>query len=664
MAEQKRIAQEAIKKERAKEAGISLHNFIKSKALLSLDMDKEREKQAKLQSERDSYKAASNTAQDAANAAREAWQTASKSTTALPEAVAMLRNKYRVAAKEAERADDVLRRAEKKNAQQLSFIKSIERAKGQSKIMRANVEAAIADGLIDVTAQDLEEAASMAVSDGRVYRIGEFYNYIDDSRASKWNPPSKIVVRITGFSLNQSSCNTQIVFGSSKGQSMHIDLRALGAKTFYTESEIEIKHRLEKAGYDDVVSIVGRDDFYRQLQEKAMSEYMSVVVRTDSGFDRKRLGDIEDAALTTVVYPDKNDSKLRAEAIKFALDNADKGSTIDGAMSLLLGRDWRDIVAAADPSAPTDDDIAKWLSEATREVDSADNGINYAEVLRRSVESQSSNPALLKSVYSRRILDLMPRSPHTSRYEKVVRAFVNTQVERFESEMVGLLQQVRDRNSKIIADALADNEDTIRTRLKGAPRWMPKWVSLSSSWEDLLDKLKGSTYDGAPAVYLADLLSAGYTPYTSASDATWAVLNAEIGSSLSSLTEQASRYSDKLKKFAAGAVAQADEVTASTSGVSADDMGPIRFAAYLERKFGFTCKRNTAFCAKKPPYHWIGIHDPQGFGGKLSKTLAGNAANKELLKAVWAGKDKNGMAEHWLVPADIELDVISKVFDL
>lgn len=663
IAEQKRLAQEALKREKAQEAGIALHNFIKSKRLIARDMDKERGTLSRLQAEKDSEKSASEKAYQLASQARELWQTASKQPDVLPEAVSMLRGKYRAAAEAAEKAGSKLRASEKKYAQQNSFIQSIERAKGQSKIMRANVEAAMAEGLIDVTVADLEEATNMAVSNGRVFRAGEFYNYRSNM---KGNSDKSVVIRISGFSLDQSMCNAKIVFGSSKNQELHIELRTLGSKTFYSESEIEIKHRLEQASYADTVNIVGRDDFHRHLREKAMSSYMSVVVRTDSGFEKKQLSYVDDNELDTVVYPDRADSKLREEAIKFALANIQQQYSIDGAMSLLLGNDWRDIVAAADPDAPTDDDIAKWLIESASEVDAATTGINYAEVLRRAKENQRPEPSLLKSFYMRKIMELMPKSAHTNRYEKAVRAFVDTQVIRFEADVNGYLQQIRDRNSKMVADALSDDESTIRTRLQGAPRWMPRWSSnFADSWEDLLEKLQGSTYDGIPAVYLADLLSAGYTPYLNPSSTTWAVLDAEVGSSLINMTEQASRYSEKLKTFLAGAVAQAEEVTASTSGVSLDDMGDIPFAAALLAKHGISSKRNTEYCSKKPAYGWIGLHDPQGYGAKLYKTLAGKGnPNKELLKAVWCGKDNNGMAEHWLIPADIDPSVVIKVFEL
>lgn len=670
MAEQRRLAEEALKKEKAAEAAISLHNYIKAVKLMDRNIDAERDAEAKQQEHVSKLTADFERLTAEVDNARTAWKALSETNGADPAAVSMLRNRWRQANGKAEDQQKLLRAAEKRLAQVKSLIQSITRAKGQAKLMRTNVESAIEQGLLNVTMSDLDKGGDLAVTNGRIFRVGEYYSATYVSNYGRNRDEEQIVVRIVELNPDQTTCKAMAVFGYRKNSTYDMQLKMFGNRIEVNEDEITLRQRLESISYSEIQSVLDRNEFYRRLRDGHVNNHMEVLTRESDGFNMRSFSAMSSDEIDTIVYPDFADTKLREEMIQYALkvmteQGVGASYGLGRKAKLVLGADWENVVASADPNAPTDEDIAKWLSERVADYEGR-TGISYPEVLRRNQKAQAYSETLLKTIYRRRFSEDMPGTTGRQRYDQAVVAHVDAKIAELKEAMNAYLKQIEDRNSAAVAKALADDTDTIRNRLKNRPKRLPRsWSAYSAdAWEELADALKGTPYESEPAYLVADLLSAGYTPHIGPSAENWAVLDDDIGRSIINLSEQASRYSGKLDNFLAGALAMAETVTPSTSA-SPDQLGEISFAKALLEKHGISCRRNTAFCSGKPAYSWIGLHDPKGYGATLQKTLAGKTnPNKAKLGAVWCGKDTNGMAEHWLIPADIDPAIVIEVFGL
>ncbi len=671
MAEQRRQAQEALKKEKALEAATSLHNYIKAQSLTKLDIDQARETESGMQNRVIGLLENHKQLSDAAEKARMDWKSATDKGDADPAVVSRLRTLWRDAVNKANNTHAELRKAEKALGAQKSLVRSIERAKGQAKLMRTNVESAIEAGLLDVQLADLDAADNMAVAQGRIYKVGECYNAVYRSPWNRRAAAEHLVVQITSISADQLSCQAKGLYGSNAGVTYSFTMKDMGERVAVDLGEVELRNKLNTASYKDLPNLVSRDEFYRRLHDGHINTNQDGLIRTSDGFELKTMYRLSGAELDTIVYPDTQNSQLRDEMIAFALAQSTAPgyvdwSRLDRTASIILGNDWKDVVEAADPNRLSDEEVAKWLQSTVWAVETSGKGITYAEVVRRNKAEQTYSPSLLKTFYMRRLQEYLPNNTARRRCEQASRDYVDAQIAELSTEITAYLQQVRDQYSRIIADGMADSESVVRERLKMRPKVKGPLASMvtysADSWSHYISQFNDSPYEGNPALYLADLLSAGYEPYIKPQS--WAVTNREIADALSNVVEQARRYSGKLDNFLAGGESTAEPAEASTSA-SAASLGEIPFAQALLDKHGIRCKRNTAFCTGKPAYSWIGLHDPKGYGATLQKTLSGKTnPNKSRLGAVWCGKDTNGMAEHWLLPADVDPALVIEIFGL
>jgi hypothetical protein len=224
-------------------------------------------------------------------------------------------------------------------------------------------------------------------------------------------------------------------------------------------------------------------------------------------------------------------------------------------------------------------------------------------------------------------------------------------------------QRVADLNSKLTTDALNSPEGAIRERLASLTPGLWRFVTFydKASVDKILD---GSKYESLNQI-MADLVNVGYTGHGSVNTTNYAMPNKELLRLTARLWDEAKYSREKLTKFIDSGVPQAEEATATTAGVSVEQMADIPFAQALLDKHGIQAKRNTKPVKGKGAYAWIGLFDPKGYGHVLQKSLAGKGnPNKERLGAVWYSKAGDEMENYWLIPADVDPSIVADVFDL
>lgn len=662
VAEQKRKADEALKQEKRTEASISLHNLIRTSKLMRRDVAPEEDKEAQLLAVVNERQARLDVAAAALNEARSNWQSANNAGQDQA-AVNYLRSKYKAANAASEAAFKELRAAQSELGKQRAIIASIERAKTQAKLLRGNVETAIAAGLLTISKDDLEHISSMAVAEGRVYKIGQYYEYSLNGSAT-----TPAVVKIEEFTPDQNQCRAIIVldtYGSSNSV-RSIPLKQLIKQTHFTETEIQLRQQLQTATFADITQLVSRDEFYQLLEQNAINPKMYVYYVEQGkfvGVSSYKL--VPKESLTSVVYPDPTSSKLREMVIKSGLASL-KGRFSDHSQHPLwkavLGDNYLEILGAADPDRETDEQIAAWLKKTAE--NTPDASWPYSKIIDTAKKEESnSTKSYIDSILMAYLRSVIPGTTQNSRYVSAITDFCKALEAQFDTEFEDHQKQAADLNSKLTTDALNDSASIIRERLASLTPGLFRFFTFydKASVDKILD---GSKYETLNQI-MADLINAGYTGHGAVNSSSYAMSNKELIRLSARLWDEAKNSRDNLTKFLSSGVPQAEEATATTVGVSAEQMAGIPFAKALLDKHGIQAKRNTKPVKGKGAYEWIGLFDPKGYGHVLQKSLAGKGnPNKERLGAVWHSKAGDEMENYWLIPANVDPSIVADVFDL
>lgn len=667
VAEQKRKAADALKQEKRTEATIALHNMIRATKLMQRDLGKEEAIESDLAGKMATQQAKTSELETKLLQAREKWESANNAGQDQT-AINYLRSKYKDAVKAHEAEVKKLREAQQLLGRQRAVISSIERAKTQARLMRTNVETAIDEGVLNISKDDLDHASEMAAAEGRIYRTGEYYEFI--KQGSSYGPS---VVRIDEFTPDQSQARTEVVLSEDMtvGTTKLIPLKLLTRKTHYSESELQLRQQLRTATFASVGKLVSRDDFYRYIQEGAINRMMRVFYVKDGQitYDHltmaaKKLG--ESNQLHDIIYPDPTSSKTRELVINDGLLKL-RNSSYTGVTELwqtILGDDYMTIISNADPERETDEQIATWLTTAEESYKRIGGAAwTYDRIMDAAkAEEVPVKKSYLQSILLRGLRNVVPsRTTQTDRYWTAINGYIKELENRFDVDFSAHMEAVKDYNSKLTTAALGDDTEIIRTRLKSlTPSLFRLRPFYDKAGADAV--ISSSTYETVNQL-AADLITAGYEPRGEYSGS-YALSNADMLELASSVWSEARTNREKLTAYLADGISQAPESTPTTSA-PAELMGDISFAKAMMDKHGIQCKRSTKPIRGKGAYEWIGLFDPKGYGHALQKTLAGkNNPNKEKLSAVWYSKAGDELENHWLIPADIDPNVVIAVFGL
>lgn len=238
------------------------------------------------------------------------------------------------------------------------YVKQRRAEKAQEKLkkLKPQVDSAIKNGLIDVPASFVEQAANSMYdfTKSRILTVGEQYLNVHITGSPRNQTVSKRVVRIKELDIDTRSVTVEILFTPSRwgssdvGKITSLDIDQLGIATSYTESELEIKNKLTRSlPLNEAVILLGKEGFSKYIRsgELELEHGVGLLVRQGDGFASIR-GEFKDNA-DNIVYPDKDNSSLKKELGQWLLANRNELSSygaLNAYLIVLYGTDYKEEV--------------------------------------------------------------------------------------------------------------------------------------------------------------------------------------------------------------------------------------------------------------------------------------------------------------------------------
>jgi len=394
---------------------------------------------------------------------------------------------------------------------------------------------------------------------------------------------------------------------------------------------------------------------------------MSVYLHDGSDFKKEDIKQVDASAFGEVVYPSPDNSALKQQVALLYINKKkafEKTDYLDGLAQALFGDNYyREMATYNDNPTTTEDVETCWATKhellVSRDRESYESAvqteavINYTDRMKRMMWNvQASAPDVLDAYL----------------YEQAVEEHVKALQVRFEADYASYFKTMSDRNAHLITQALSDNDEDIKSRLRSLGKGL-----LRLNFTDLADfttKLERTAYTHCAPLF-ADLISAGYEAKVEGSS--YALTDSQLQRAFSSLWYKMKYDRTTLDNYV---VKASPKVSVTTSPsvpveVDADSLEVLPYAQALA-DIGVVAKRNSRPAAFKSrrgkvyrqedEYAIVGLFDSRGKGGQLF-------AAKEPLKALCNAKYVVDLSDEfagswWIISAEVDADTVLKAFGL
>lgn len=542
--------------------------------------------------------------------------------------------------------------------------KSVHKAKKQVKQLRGQVEEILESQILRIDKSVLNSPTNCLMSQGRIIERGKTYRVKDPKEGADFI-----------FTVKAVDNKTKMVYleGISKRSYRQTELpaSALKAEVILSTSQTEQLHKM--------ASGISVSDWYGSLSQEQWATYLNEGLLPHDMFslgyknDKLVIGPVYSKLADSLVYPDRNNERLKEHVALKAIETLRTGKNIDyrlsGFCTLLLGDDYLDTMHKYDPNAETDEEIAK-----------AVDGLDISELINQKIESGTHSSSTYQYYIERSMrgaltsklkeLELSNNSIRTKFWEQCINNRANKLSDEITSLIESRKQQDRDQRSQRAANHLNDSEDQVKMRLQAGQESISSFVHSSSFYQGFIDTMQETEYAGKPELLYIDMQRAGYEFIQL--DNSFAYTFYEMCDKVYSALRAYRNNPGLLHQFLNSEIPAIDIKDDESSLPEDVDTSDIPFAKVLFDQFGIICKKNTSelefksfrgkVYASGQPYEYIGFFDPKGKGGQLHTALGPVKRRKNAINSKDPSPEFDGF--WWFVKSDLDTNIVLDAFNI